>query len=161
MTGCRIWREELGAWLDGELAAEAAALFEAHLPDCEGCNAALEAERGLDAQLAALPRIEASPQFEARFWARLARSADETPGRQSSWRSWKGSSWRALLAEVALVGAGVGALAWLVTLGDPSLPETDWEIVAEADRFEMLLDEDLELLFALEVLEAWDGSEEI
>ena len=53
------------------------------------------------------------------------------------------------------------ALAWLVTLGDPSLPETDWEIVAEAGRFEMLLDEDLELLFALEVLEAWDGSEEI
>ena len=166
MSGCRRWGAEVAAYLDGELQREAFALFEAHLPDCAACMKVLEAQRGLEAQLRALPRIEPSPQFEARFWARLARSEELDSGRlgfkkgRGFWTgTWTGS-WRVRLSELLLAGAGVGALVWLVTLGDPSLPEHDWEIVAESDRFELLLDEDHELFWSLEELEAWDGSSE-
>ncbi len=155
MSGCRRWGTELGAYLDGELPAAARISLDGHLPDCGECREALEAQRALELELQALPRIEPSPQFEARFWARLARSGALTPR-----RGWF-RSWRLRVAEAAFVAAGVGALAWLVTLGDAALPEVDWEIVAEGERFELLLDEDHELLWSLEVLEAWDGSEEI
>ena len=155
MSGCRRWDAEIGAYLDGELPAAARISFDGHLPDCSECRESLEAQRALDLELRALPPIEPSPQFEARFWARLARSQDGTAGRGSSRSRWL------RVAEVAFVAVGVGALAWLVTLGDPALPEGDWEIVAEGERFELLLDEDHELLWSLEVLEAWDGSEEI
>ncbi len=151
MSGCRSFGAEIGAYLDGELPAEAAATLEAHLPGCEDCGAALAAQRGIDRGLAELPRIEPTPQFEARFWARLARANTAAPAR----------SRRAWFPELALAAAGVAALLWLVSQGDPSLPERDWEIVAEAERFELLMDEDLEVLWDVEELEAWDGSEEI
>ena len=57
-------------------------------------------------------------------------------------------------------GAAVGAIVLLLSLGNPALPDEDWEIVADAEQFEMLVEEDLELLLTLEVLETWDGSEE-
>ena len=155
MSGCRRWSREIGAYLDGELPAAARIPFEGHLPDCGDCREALEAQRELDLALRALPRIEPSPQFEAHFRARLARSQRET-SRRGSLRSW-----RLLVGQVAFAAVTVTAIAWLVTRGDPALPESDWQIVAEAERFELLLDEDHELLWSLEVLEAWDGSEEI
>ncbi|MBW2280618.1 MAG: zf-HC2 domain-containing protein [Deltaproteobacteria bacterium] len=161
MSGCRRWGAEVAAYLDGELDEAAGPSFDAHLPDCEACGEALEAQRALDVDLRSLPRIEPSPQFEAQFWARLARAEGEEPV-----RGWL-HSWRMRVAEVAFVAAGVGALAWMVTQDDPratqttALLEKDWEIVAEGERFELLLDEDHELLWSLEVLEAWDGSEEI
>ena len=151
MSGCRSFGAEIGAYLDGELPVEAAATLEAHLPGCEDCGAALAAQRGIDLRLRELPRIQPAPQFGARFWARLARAHAAAPAR----------SWRARVPELALAAAGMAALLWLVTQGDPSLPERDWEIVAEAERFELLMDEDLDVLWELEELEAWDGSEEI
>lgn len=151
VSGCQRFGAEISAYLDRELPAEAAATLETHLPGCEDCGAALAALRGIDLRLAELPRIEPAAQFEARFWARLARGRSAAPER----------SWRARFPELALVAAGVAALLWLMTPGDPSLPERDWEIVAEADRFELLMDEDLDVLWELEELEAWDGSEEI
>jgi anti-sigma factor RsiW len=151
VSGCRRWGAEIGAYLDGELPAEAVATLEAHLPGCEDCGAALATQRGIDRRVAELPRVEPTPQFEARFWARLARAREAPPAR----------GWRARFPGLALAAAGVAALLWLVTPGDLSLPERDWEIVAEAERFELLMDEDLEVLWELEELEAWDGSEEI
>ena len=162
MSGCRRWGAEIGAYVDGELPAAARISFDEHLPDCAECRETLAAHSAIDLELRALPRVEPSPRFEAQFWARLARAEEEKPA-----RAWL-RSWPVRVAEVAFVAAGVGALAWLVTGGDPALPgdtalleRRDWEIVAEGERFELLLDEDHELLWSLEVLEAWDGSEEI
>lgn len=152
MSGCRRWGGEIAAYLDGELPGEAAALFEAHLPDCSGCTAELAAWRGVDLRLAELPRLPLSAQFEARFWARLARSEEPAP-RRSRWLR---------LPAFALAAAGVAGLLWLARPDDARLPEPgpDLEIVAEAD-FELLVADDAEILWELDDLEAWDGSEEI
>jgi hypothetical protein len=109
--------------------------------------------RKVDDLVAGLPRLEPSAQFEAGFWARLAREKDRA-GWSASLRRLRPAGW--------LVGAGVAAaLALLLTLGDPALPEQDWDIVADAERFDLLREGDLELLSALDVLEAWDGTEDI
>jgi hypothetical protein len=44
-------------------------------------------------------------------------------------------------------------------LGNPALPHADWELLADAEGFELVLSEDPALLAALDVLEAWDGTE--
>jgi len=150
MSGCERWSSELGAYLDGGLAPEQTQLLESHLSDCASCRLGLEAQRRLAASLEALPRISPSPQFEARFWARLAR--DQEAQSKTGW------GWRSL--KLCLGGAAVGAIVLLLSLGNPALPDEDWEIVADAEQFEMLVEEDLELLLTLEVLETWDGSEE-
>jgi anti-sigma factor RsiW len=150
MSGCERWGSELGAYLDGALDPEKMRQLESHLPDCASCCLGLEAQQRLTASLKALPRLEPSPQFEARFWARLAR--DQEAQSRTGW------GWRSL--KIALGAAAVGTIALLLSLGNPALPDEDWEIVADAEQFEMLIDEDPELLLALEVLETWDGSEE-
>jgi hypothetical protein len=97
--------------------------------------------------------VDPSPQFEAGFWARLAR-AEEGAGGRTILRYLRPAGW--------LVGAGAAAaLALLLTLGDPALPEQDWTIVADAESFDLLREVDLELLSALDVLEAWNGNQDI
>ena len=80
MTACEREREQIGALLDGELEAGERAALEAHLADCAGCRQALEDQRQLAAAFAALPAVEPAPDFEARFWARIAREADAPKG---------------------------------------------------------------------------------
>jgi len=154
MSGCNRFGPELDAYLDGELDAETREGFEAHLPACASCNLALEKRASLDHALASLPRVEPSPQFEARFWARMAR-AEEPAGWRARWFALPRLGWVA--AGVALVAG----LALLLSLRDPALSAQDWAIVADAEGFELLLEADPELLAALDVLEAWSGSEEI
>lgn len=156
MIGCDDYGAQVEAYLDAELAAEQVRAFETHLPDCEGCRASLDAQRLLGDRLRALPVLEPSPQFEARFWARLAR--EEEPAAGAGGRLGRLlrplSGWS--LAAVALVG-----LALLLSQGDPALPAEDWAIVADAEQLELLEVADLELLADLDVLETWDGVGEI
>ena len=146
-------RSDLDAYLDGELAPERRAAFERELERSDTLRRELDVRRDLDQALRALPQIEASPQFEARFWARLARAEEPT-------------GWRALVPLLrswgpVLAGPALGAVILAALLGNPSLPQTDWEILADAEGFELVLSEDPELLAALDVLEAWDAPEAI
>jgi hypothetical protein len=114
--------------------------------------------RRLDDALRRLPRIEPSPQFEARFRARLARAEAETA-----------AGLRARLARLLRPGArpwlgaaGVAATAVLVWLWLPAgtdLSEKDWALLADAEGFDLVLEVDPELLATLEVLEAWEAEE--
>ncbi len=156
MTACRSYREDLMAYLDLELDASARREVEDHLSGCAGCSRELERLRQLDGALAALPQIEPSPQLTARFWARLARESD---ARSTVARLWDRLSLPRLL--LGLGGAAAVATVALLLMRAAADPDPDWVIVADAESYELLQEGDLELLDVLEILEAWDGSEDI
>lgn len=113
-----------------------------------------EAER-IDALIRALPRIDPSPGFEAGFWARLARAETHAPrSHRIPW--W--SRWRIPVETLAAATALLIFAVW-ITPRDSALADSDWSLVADGERFEILLGGDLELLASLDVVEAWDGSE--
>jgi anti-sigma factor RsiW len=148
---CARSREELAAYLDGELAPNERSELEAHLAGCAACRAELEAERRLSGVLMALPALEPPPDFEARFWARIAREQDAPAG----WRS-RLFSRRLVLA---LGGAAAAALAAVFALRGPDDSDGDLQIVAIGEDYELLEDPDLELIEAVDALEAWDGDQ--
>jgi hypothetical protein len=111
----------------------------------------LEAFRRLDQQLKDLPRIEPSPQFEARFRARLARS-EEAPRGLTGWL-------RRLQPEWAIPATVLAVLALWVTPNPGALPPADWDLVTEPEVFDLVMDADPELLAMLDALESQDESE--
>jgi anti-sigma factor RsiW len=144
-------RGDLDAYLDGQLGREERAALERELERSAELRQRLQARRELDRSLRALPQAEPSPQFEARFWARLAR-AEEPKG-------WRGALPRLRSWGPILAGPALAAAVLFFVLGNPSLPQSDWELLADEEGFELVLAEDVELLAALDVLEAWDGTE--
>ncbi len=149
-------RENLVAYLDGELDTPTRETVSAHLADCESCRAEVSRQSQLDGALAALPRLEPSPGFEARFWARLARERDEATvlgARVLAWLS-------PLRMGLGLGGAAAAAVALALAfrLGGPAPlePDPDWEIVVDSESYE-LFSENVELLEILEILEDWDA----
>ncbi len=154
MNGCEARNRELDAYIDGELDPDPSEAFEAHLPGCSACTVALERRESLDHALRSLPAVEPSSQFEARFWARVARAEERTFWRERWLRAPR-------LAWVVAGAAFVLGLALLTSLREPRLSEQDWAIVADAEGFDLVFEADPELLAALDVLEAWRGSEEI
>jgi anti-sigma factor RsiW len=134
----------LDAYLDGELGEAERAAFERELARSPELRRALDARRDLDEALRTLPRAEPSPSFEARFRARLARAL-ETEER----RGWTVRTWGWLVA-----GPAVAVAALLLLLRSPSLPEPDWDLVAGAD-FDLVMEEDPDLLRTLDLLEVW------
>ncbi len=149
MSGCERYGTEVGSYLDGELEPRLRSGFEAHLSDCGACRQALRAQRRLAEALRGLPRLEPGPQFEPRFWARLAREEDHSPGWRARLARWSPGS----PLKWALGAAALATLALLLSLRDPGLPAEDWAIVSDAEQFELLESTDLELLAALDVLE--------
>ena len=130
MRAIDAW-ESLDSYLDGELAPEERTAFERELERSLRLREALDERRALDRDLQSLPACEPSPQFEARLWARLA-SAEETAGdgRIRAWIRGYGA---------VLAGPMLAALALLILLGNPSLPQSDWDLLADADGFEIAL----------------------
>ncbi len=152
MSGCGAWGEQLGAYLDGELAAAARTRLESHLPSCETCRSALDAQRWLSSALASLPPLEPSSQFEAGFWARLARAEAQTaPPRRTRWL-------RAPLIGGAAAAAALSLAVYLVRPGAGPEAEAEWVTAMAAEDFELALVSEPQLLEVLDVLESWDGS---
>lgn len=165
MNGCEIWQAEIEAYLDGELDASSRTDFEAHLPGCQNCTSALEAKRWLGDQLAALPQAEASPQFEAHFWARVAREADTTASGVQKFLTGLRTQWAipATLVAVLSLWFSLGGPEQTERVSElaPALAPSDWEMLTDTEEFELLESDELELFALLDVLEDWDGSEEI
>lgn len=172
MSGCELWQNQIEPYLDGELEVQRLADFEAHLPACPNCLGELESKRWLADQLAALPNAEVSPQFEAQFWARIAREEDAAA------TSFLARFFAGLRTQWAVPATLVAVLSLWFSLGGPeqnelgpklasapalapTLAPTDWELLTNAEEFELLATEELELFALLDVLEDWDGSEEI
>jgi len=97
---CDEYKGLLSALLDGELPPEERARVEAHLETCPECRQLLEELRALDTQLAALPGVAASPDFDARLGKRIRRP------RILTFRPTMRIAWAA--AAVVLVAVGLG-----------------------------------------------------
>ena len=159
MIECKRDRETIAAYVDGELEASARAELESHLETCAACRELVAAQRRLGEMFAALPEVTPPGDFEARFWARMARERDAAP-----------AGFAARLREVfsprrglALGAAAAAALALFVAL--PRAPSTtvakvdpDVKIVRNAQDFELLQDPDVDTIADVDVLEAWDDA---
>jgi anti-sigma-K factor RskA len=160
---CKRDREELGPYADGELAGEARAELESHLETCASCRAEVAAHERLAHAFAALPEVTPAGDFEARFWARVAR---EREAGETSWTSW--FTWRRVLGIAA--ATAVALLLFLPlpehpTVGGPlRLPaasakiDPDVKIVSNPKDFELLQDPDIDAISEVDVLEDWDDN---
>ncbi len=150
---CAERRPTLLAYLDDELGSSERAELETHLAGCEACRAALAAQRQLSGALASLTPIEPPRDFEARFWARVAR--DEDPPAGVGWRE----RFFGRRLALGLGGAAATAIALVLALRGPAEPDIDLQIVANGEDFELLEDPDLDLIEVVDKLEAWDGDQ--
>ena len=157
MTARCSYRGELIPYLDLELDPNARRALESHLVECEGCSHELERQRALSEALAALHQVEPPADFAARFWARLARESDPQPRPVARLREWPSP----LRLAIGLGGAAALTAAVLLFMRTPADPDPDWSIVVDAESYELLEEGDLDLLEVLEILEEWDGSEDI
>ena len=148
---CAERRAALVAYLDEELGPAERAELETHLAGCEACRAALAAERRLSGALASLHPVVPPRDFEARFWARIARERDAPVG-------WLGRLLSRRLA-LGLGGAAAAAVALVLALRGPTEPDIDLQIVANGEDFELLEDPDLDLIEVVDKLEGWDGDQ--
>ena len=151
---CQRDPENIAAYVDGELGPAERAELETHLASCGSCRELAAAEQRLGELFAALEPIEPPGEFEARFWARIARERDAA--RKPSSLAW-------LLSPRWLsVGVGAAALAVVLLLprmsGDPSrvVPEADAPIVANSEDFDLVQDPDMDAISEVDVLENWD-----
>jgi len=150
---CDERRADLILYLDGELDPAERAELEAHLSTCPVCPGVLEAERRLSGTLGSLPGFEPSGDFEARFWARVAREQDAPKAGLARFFTRR--------LGLALGGVVAAALAVVIALrtGPSSEPDADMQIVANAEDYELLEDPDLDVIAVVDVLEGWNGDQ--
>ncbi len=165
--GIRDLTGELGSYLDGELPGDARERIEASASADPALREQLDQLRRLDAALAELSPPEPSPGFETRFRARLA--AERERRARPAWRRLLD---RLELSHLLWGAGGLAAASAALLLAQrpptdaafaPERPALDLAIAAEAEpeAWELLREEDLELLEVLEILEDWDGTAEI
>ncbi len=77
---CERVRQDVSAYLDGELAQERAAEVERHLQACASCRAAYARERALKARLKSRGRAPAPPDVARRIRDRLLEEDERESG---------------------------------------------------------------------------------
>jgi len=114
---CDLWREQLGAFVDGELPDDAAREFTAHLQDCPSCAADIAGYGQLKTAVkrAGLRRFAPSAELRQQIETQLGRRS----ARRAVW------IWPALATAAALLIAVV----WLARPGRNSAAATMSEVV--------------------------------
>ncbi len=126
---CRDCQRELSALLDGELPAARRAAVETHVAECAGCRQRLAELRQVAAGVAALPRLQPSPQFVAEVRCKLH------GGERVTWveRLFQPVWWKVPLeAAAALVVLGLAAV-WVNQSREPAAVRS--QMGAKADRW--------------------------
>ena len=177
MTACEREREAIGALVDGELGEAERAALDAHLDGCAGCRRALADLQRLAAAFETLQPVEPAADFEARFWARVAREKDAPQGLLARIRRWL------LPGGLALAGAAAAALALFLNVpasetrapaasaqvehrtAEPAPAQaasaadnTDVRILTNTRDVELLQDPDIDAISEVDVLEDWDDA---
>jgi anti-sigma factor RsiW len=174
---CDRNREEIAAFVDGELGPAAHAELESHLETCAGCRELVAAERRLGEMFAALPPVTPTGDFEARFWARVAREHDSaalgTVARIAAFFTLGRALALGALAAVALAfaldlsrgpfpatspPAAGSAQTTAAATAAKTAPDPDVRIVTNAKDFELLQDPDMDAISNVDVLEDWDDA---
>lgn len=157
---CSKVRDELVAYLDGELKGGVSAQVGAHLERCPACK--LEAERlsAAGALLDALDEIEPASDFTARAMQRaLSSRTKKARSRFAIARLLQGLFGAGRLIPAAAAAAVLVTLTlWLVApTAEPPLTPVEEEIVRNMEILEnMELLEDLEILREIELLLEYD-----
>jgi anti-sigma factor RsiW len=158
---------EIAAFVDGELGAAERAELESHLATCAGCRELVAAQRHLGAMFAALPEVTPPGDFEARFWARIAREREAASGGFAAGLRRLFTPRRALVLGAAAVFALALAIVLPRAPGGPipalgptasAKPDVDVHIVSNASDFELLQDPDMDAIADVDVLEDWDDA---
>ncbi|MHC5038930.1 MAG: anti-sigma factor family protein [Planctomycetota bacterium] len=148
---CEELRENLSAWLDGELTPSESAPVEGHLQDCPACQERVKELRALWNLLGADTDQEPTPEFPARVHRRIRE------GRTASLRR------RALFSTAAAAAAVLLFLIGMVVMGQREMPSpgsgerSGAGATSEPDAFaevEKAVQEDPELLEILNHLDA-------
>ncbi|MBI4614768.1 MAG: zf-HC2 domain-containing protein [Planctomycetes bacterium] len=74
-TDCAEWREDLTAYLDGELPAARAGAVKHHIENCPACRTETARLEKAGRYLDHLAAPAADPSFASRFWRRVRREA--------------------------------------------------------------------------------------
>jgi anti-sigma factor RsiW len=166
---CKRDREELSAYIDGELAPAARAELESHIQACASCRAEVAAQDRLGEAFASLREVTPPGDFEARFWARIAREK-EAAAEPAGWRRWL--TWPRALTAAAVTALGLILLVPAATQHAPGLHKLvsialpkgtvkavpDVKIVSNPKDYELLQDPDMDAISEVDVLEDWDDA---
>jgi anti-sigma factor RsiW len=158
---CEERREAQSALVDGELGGAERAELETHLETCDACRAALADHERLDALLRALPQVTPAPDFEARFWARVARerAAAETGGLSGRLRAWLRPAVLAGLSGVAAASVAAFVLLHQTPTSTSAALDPDARLVVNERDFELIQDDDMDVVSDVDVLEDWDADQ--
>jgi len=162
---CHSCKNNLSAFLDGELSGEPAALVEAHLQGCVSCRRELEALKGIDTALDALGDLEPVSDFTERVLRRIAAEGDgekvvpvraPARGRRVTWKI------AASLAAAACIAAAVLVTLHLAGGGGDVIADPPEIVIAELDMFaEMELLSDMDVIENLDALEALEQIDDL
>ncbi|HVM61895.1 MAG TPA: anti-sigma factor [Verrucomicrobiae bacterium] len=109
MKDCDIIQPELSAYIDGELTPAQQQRVDAHLAACSSCQQALAELKTLAAGVAALPKLEPTPQLLAQVRRKISRGYDpEAP-------TWFDYLFRPFWVKVPMEAAALIAVALMVT----------------------------------------------
>jgi len=145
---CARIRDDLSAWLDGELPVARAAAVAAHVDTCAACRAHSNALRGVDQALGAVSLPELRPDALAELRRRVAAEPQARSGRGAPRRA-PAPRWRYALGVGAAAAAAL--VLYFVTATDPLDGATPEELTLALDLDTV---EDLEVIANLELLEA-------
>ena len=162
---CHSCRDNLSAFLDGELSVEVTARVEEHLEGCDSCRRELEALRGIDTALDALGDLEPVSDFTERVLRRIAAEGEgekavrvhaPARGRRVTWKM------AASLAAAACIAAAVLVTLHLAGNGGDVVTDPPPTVIAELDMFaEMELLSDMDVIENLDALEALGQIEDL
>jgi anti-sigma factor RsiW len=151
---CDRAREELVAYLDGELGGGAAADVQRHLDRCPACKLEAEKLSATGGLLDIISDIEPSAEFTAGTVQRAMKAPEQAPAPRLL-------SVRRLLPAAAAAAVILTVTLWVLLSPGPqnieNLPPAEQEIVKNMEILENLeLLEDMELLDNLDLLLAYD-----
>ena len=125
---CERIREQLTAYLDGDLEGDRGTVVRGHLRTCEACRQVAEDEAALRDGLRDLPSVDPPASMWAGVQARLA-SEEVAESKRPAWRRMFGRwadivpAWRTFVAT-GLVGAAAITIIYWRTQRDPGVDES-------------------------------------